>query len=215
MKKLLLILSLIIISFHCFSQDRIIRKDGRTIECEVLSVDSTYVNFKLLHGSTYIETRLEMDQVEDIQYEGYYDPRTIEPDIILVKKEGVSYKYYIGNRSLSNSELSGLLSLNQLAYAKYKKAQASNGGAMVFGFIGGALIGWPIGTAIGGGNPNWYLAAAGGGFILLSIPFSLDARENLHSAIDIYNEGLNKTSYVKPKVFLGFSQNGVGIRLVF
>ena len=56
MKKLLLILSLISISFSCFSQDKIIRKNGNIIECKVLSVDSIYVNFNLQHGNSEVKT---------------------------------------------------------------------------------------------------------------------------------------------------------------
>lgn len=46
-------------------------------------------------------------------------------------------------------------------------------GSYVLGFAGGALIGWPLGTALGGGDPEWYLAGIGavlvGGAIALEI----------------------------------------------
>ena len=35
---------------------------------------------------------------------------------------------------------------------------------------GGFLIGWPLGTALAGGDPNWTLAAIGAGCVAIAIP---------------------------------------------
>lgn len=51
-----------------------------------------------------------------------------------------------------------------------RKAKSNYDPAMVLGVIGGALVGWPLGTAIGGGDPNWTLAAIGDACIIGSIP---------------------------------------------
>lgn len=60
--------------------------------------------------------------------------------------------------------------------------------AVVLGAAGGALVGWPVGSAIGGdSNPKWGLAAAGGGAILVSIPFATWGASSFNSAVDAHN----------------------------
>lgn len=46
-------------------------------------------------------------------------------------------------------------------------------GAYIFGFSGGYLIGWPIGEAIGGGDPQWYLAGIGTGLVGVAFLFDV------------------------------------------
>ena len=60
MKTLALIFGFILISLSGFSQDLIIRTNGTTLECRIISVDSTYANFTFWNGSLQVETRLEM-----------------------------------------------------------------------------------------------------------------------------------------------------------
>jgi hypothetical protein len=215
MKKFLLFFYIISVSSLCFSQDMILRKNGNTIECNVLRVDSVNVHFKMQRGGVEVETLLAMDEVEKILYEGDFDPNTTVPSEIVVKPLGLTTKYYHNGIPLKNHELAGLLSLNKLAHEEYKKAQGSNAAATIFSLAGGFLVGWPVGTAIAGGEPNWWLAVGGAGLILLSIPMTIDAKEKVYNAVEIYNEGLAQTSEVKTKLMLGFSQNGIGIRLVF
>lgn len=45
--------------------------------------------------------------------------------------------------------------------------------ANVLAIPGGALIGWPLGTAIGGGDPEWYLAGIGAGLVAIAIPLEI------------------------------------------
>lgn len=59
----------------------------------------------------------------------------------------------------------------------------------IFSYAGGFMIGWPIGTAIGGGDPNWGIAAAGVGCVLLSIPLANGYKKNAKEAVSIYNNG--------------------------
>ena len=50
---------------------------------------------------------------------------------------------------------------NTKALALIQSAKTNQTWAMLLGTAGGALVGFPIGTAIGGGNPEWALAGAG------------------------------------------------------
>jgi hypothetical protein len=50
---------------------------------------------------------------------------------------------------------------NPLAYEEFKKAKTNYGVAGALGAIGGFMVGFPLGTAIAGGEPEWGLAAGG------------------------------------------------------
>ncbi len=56
----------------------------------------------------------------------------------------------------------------------------------LFSVIGGALIGWPIGTQLGGGEPQWELAGIGAGCVLIAIPFQIGYTNHTKKAIDEY-----------------------------
>jgi len=217
MKTYISISIFLLFSVHCSSQDAIIRTNGERIDCEILSIDSTNVYFYLTNGNRNVKTSLSQDKIEKIyyNYKGEFDENTSTPDSILMRREGLTYKYYHKGIILSNIELSGILSLNQSAFQEFKSARSSIAMTYILGFSGGFLIGWPIGTAIAGKDPQWYMAAIGGGLILLSIPFSRDAKMKTHNAIDIYNGGLSKASYIKKEVLLGFTTNGIGVCLIF
>lgn len=75
-----------------------------------------------------------------------------------------------------------------------KKAQSSNSIANVMGFIGGGLIGWPIGTAIGGGDAQWALASAGAALVAIAIPISYGAHKKAKKAVEIYNSGISSVN---------------------
>ena len=53
-----------------------------------------------------------------------------------------------------------------------------------FSMVGGALIGFPIGTMIGGGEPQWELAAVGAGFVIIGIPFQIGYSKHTKKAIN-------------------------------
>ena len=102
---------------------------------------------------------------------------------------------------------------NSDALAIATKAKSNYGAGSVVGFIGGFLIGWPIGTAIGGGEPEWGLLAAGVGITAISIPIMSSAKKKMTEAVNIYNSGLKSTSSTR----LNFKASGnvVGFVLKF
>ena len=84
-------------------------------------------------------------------------------------------------------EVLELMKSDEQAYPVFTKAMANYNAAQVLGFVGGFLVGWPLGTAIGGGDPNWGLAAGGGALILASIPLSVSFKKHAETAVSIYN----------------------------
>ncbi|MGC4068481.1 MAG: hypothetical protein QM784_28305 [Polyangiaceae bacterium] len=67
--------------------------------------------------------------------------------------------------------------------------------AVIAAATGGALIGWPIGGAIGGDDkPPWVLAGVGAGFIAVSIPFSMLSSSAVSGAVESHNKSFSPKS---------------------
>lgn len=93
-----------------------------------------------------------------------------------------------------NLSMGGLLYItkdNPAAFAEMKKAQNRYTLSFLSGCIGGACVGYPVGTALGGGEPNWNIAFAGAAFIGMSI--ALEHSFNLHATrgAKLHNSALN------------------------
>lgn len=101
------------------------------------------------------------------------------------------------------------------AHQYMEKASTNNDFSNVFGFIGGALVGWPLGTAAGGGDPNWTLAAIGGGLIAISIPFSIGFKKNAIKGAELYNKKRAVSSQRHGTYQLTASAAGIGISFSF
>lgn len=78
------------------------------------------------------------------------------------------------------------------------------------------MVGYPIGTAIGGGDPNWLLAGIGASLIVFSIPLSQSFNTKAKQAIDTYNRGLQTSSSLeRSELKFSISGNGIGLVLRF
>jgi len=84
----------------------------------------------------------------------------------------------------------------------------------VLGGAGGFFIGYPLGTALGGGDPNWTLAAVGAGIIAVAIPIGSAANRNAKQAVDLYNQSQELDPVLpKPKMEIISTGTRAGIRL--
>jgi hypothetical protein len=137
-------------------------------------------------------------------------------DSINLKKVIGGYQYFQGSEVFTLNEIAQVLKPNTAAYEEIKRAQTTNTIASVFGFAGGFLIGWPLGTAVGGGEANWALAGIGAGIVVIAIPINIKSNKQAKNAIDIYNSGLNKTSFWQNKEFkISSSIHGLTICMTF
>lgn len=100
---------------------------------------------------------------------------------------------------------------NPEAHQFMEKAGTNNDLSNVFGVIGGVLVGWPIGTALGGGDPNWTLAAAGGAFIAISIPFAIGFKKNAIKGAELYNQSRKTSSHQTGELRFHAGSSGIGI----
>lgn len=115
-------------------------------------------------------------------------------DGLRMKESFWGVKFYNDNTLIRPKEVLNLMKADEEAYATFKKAKSNYDAAQVFGAIGGFMIGWPLGTAIGGGDPQWGLAAGGVGVLLLSIPLNNAFLKHSRDALRIYNKDLGSAS---------------------
>ncbi|MGV3502970.1 MAG: hypothetical protein ACO1O1_04635 [Adhaeribacter sp.] len=135
-------------------------------------------------------------------------------DSITVKKAmGVVFSQ--NGKPLKPRQLLDIMQSNPEALAGMKKAKTNFDVGYGFSFAGGILVGWTLGTALGGGDPNWAMAGVGAGLIGISIPFSSAYSKHAKNAVRRYNEGLNQTSMNKVDLRLGLAGSGLGLRLAF
>ncbi|MFA6925167.1 MAG: hypothetical protein WC223_13060 [Bacteroidales bacterium] len=140
---------------------------------------------------------------------GQYKSDSIET----IKKLGTVFKQK--GKVLKPKDLLDIMELNYMATKEMKIAKNNYDVASVFGFAGGFLIGWPVGTMLGGGEPMWALAAIGGGLVAISIPFSISYSKHAKSAVKIYNSGLRQTGSKDMKFQFSFTGDTFGVLIIF
>jgi len=137
-------------------------------------------------------------------------------DSITMKKVFGGYHFYQGEKRLNINQLVKAMKPNAQAYQQVLSAQSTYTLGSLIGGAGGALVGWPIGTAIGGGDPNWTLAGIGACLIIVSIPLSQSFDKKVTQAIETYNSGKQPSSFWdKHELKVSLSDNGIGLTLNF
>ena len=135
-------------------------------------------------------------------------------DTIEIRKAfGTVFRYK--GKTQTPKQLLDLMAPVPEAVKEMEIARSNYSTSAVFGFIGGFLIGWPLGTAIAGGDPNWALAGIGAGVLVISIPFTSAYNRHAKNAIDLYNGSQRHSSLDGPELHLGMTGNGMGLRLSF
>lgn len=137
-------------------------------------------------------------------------------DSITMKKVFGGYQFCQGNDMLGMKQLVNTMKPNEQAFKEIKSAQSNYTLATIIGAAGGFMIGWPIGTAIGGGDPNWTLAGIGAGLFVVSIPITQKSNKQAKEAVNIYNSALQtSTFWDKRQLNFTMSENRIGLTLRF
>lgn len=123
--------------------------------------------------------------------------------------------YLHDGKLLPTKDLHSLLNSNAEATVEVDRAKANLAPVYLFSISGGALIGWPLGTALGGGDPQWGLAAIGAGLVLLSIPFQVGYNKHIAQAVRIYNSDLKKIGISKTVLEIGLARSSFGVEIRF
>ncbi|MFV0390520.1 MAG: hypothetical protein ACK5KP_01325 [Paludibacteraceae bacterium] len=139
-------------------------------------------------------------------------------DSISTKKVFGGYQFYQGEQILNMNQLANIIKPNEQAYKQIKSARLINTTTMILSYAGGFMIGWPIGTAIAGGDPSWIMAGIGAGLIAVAIPISMSSGKKAKQAVDIFNGGLKTSSFWDKnelELTMVGKENGIGLRLNF
>jgi hypothetical protein len=137
-------------------------------------------------------------------------------DSIVMKKAFGGYQFYQYDKRLNMSQLVEAMQTNEQAYKEIKAAQSTYTFAAIIGGAGGFMVGWPLGTAVAGGEPNWTLAGIGAGLIVISIPISQKFNKQAKTAVNTFNDGLKTSSFLeKTELRLAFTGNGIGLTIRF
>ena len=136
-------------------------------------------------------------------------------DTIRYTKTGGGYKYTFDNKELTIVQLRDMMQNNKVATEYLKKAKGSSGFANVLGYAGGFLIGYPLGTAIGGGKANWTMFAVGCGLVVIAIPIVSSGNRNIKKAVNAYNHDEMASNLPKYSLSLGINQAGLGLTVCF
>lgn len=137
-------------------------------------------------------------------------------DSITMKKVFGGYQFIQADKKLSVKQLGEALKSNQVAHEQFKSAKSSYTLATVIGSVGGFLVGWQLGTAIAGGEPNWAVGGIGAGLVVVSIPISSSFNKKAKQAVDLYNVGLQSTSFLeRTETNFTVTSNGIGLTFNF
>ncbi|MEZ5070469.1 MAG: hypothetical protein R2751_05755 [Bacteroidales bacterium] len=137
-------------------------------------------------------------------------------DSLSMKKAFGGYQFFQGEQRLTMGQLVEAMKPNEQAYQEIKAAQSTYTMAMICSFAGGFMVGWPIGTALGGGDPNWTLAGIGAGLFVVSIPINQSAMKKTKLAVDTFNGGLRTSTFrERSELQLTMSGQGIGLSLRF
>jgi hypothetical protein len=121
------------------------------------------------------------------------------------------YYYKIDGTKVKTPIVESNLKTYDKAYNYYKKGQSNLLASSILGAAGGVLIGWPLGTWIAGGNPNWTLAYVGLGLTIVSIPIESAFRKNNNKALMLYNEQQFRSNNTQTSLQLRGTSNGIGL----
>jgi hypothetical protein len=137
-------------------------------------------------------------------------------DTIRIEKKSGGNRFFQNNQELKIKQLQEVLKTNESAYKSIKSAKSSNTFATILGSAGGFLIGWPLGTAIGGGKPNWALVGVGAGLVGVSFPLAHSAKKKVRAAIVDYNSTINSNVSTNSKeLTFSTTASGLGLTLKF
>jgi hypothetical protein len=136
---------------------------------------------------------------------------------IEIEKVGGGHKFTQNGQILTIDNLSRKVASNEESLRLINKAKTSGTFATILGYAGGGLIGWPLGTAIGGGKANWGIAGIGAGLLAIAFPVAAGADKKTKQAVELYNASLNPISFIhsKPELNVVANANGIGLSMSF
>ena len=142
---------------------------------------------------------------------------TAQNQEIEMKLNFLGYKFLKDGERLKWKELDQATAKVEDANLLIKKARTQRTVSNVSAFVGGFLIGIPIGQESADREPTWELAYIGGAISLVSLHLSFRAFNNVNKGIDSYNLAVNKTAQYQfqPEFHVLVNGNGIGLAMGF
>jgi len=139
------------------------------------------------------------------------------PKPIDMKVNLLGYRFFQDGERLTWRELEAATVAVEEANQLIKRAKSQRTISNVLAFVGGGLIGIPLGQQSADRDPTWELAYIGGAIAVVSIHLSFRAFNNVNKGVDTYNMAITpSTSYrFQPEVFVINNQNGFGLSVRF
>lgn len=222
-KSLLTFIITILVTINTLGQDLIIRQNLDKIYCKITNEDTAKVYFVVTKNNNELKTYIDKNDVKEIIYNAANNkndnittntPKS--PDgAIIITKTALGYTYTYNNKLLRLNQVADILKTNNAAHTEFNKARVKGSIANVFGCIGGAFLGWQLGSLMSGGNADIVGTGIGIGALLIAIPVVISAEKTGKNAVDIYNQSFTKTSQAKPVIKFGIAPNGLGVSMVF
>jgi hypothetical protein len=123
---------------------------------------------------------------------GCAGPPKMNPAAPIALDGGLLFRRYMQNgEAIDREDMKARLAENPASAESLESARTKEVVGIVLGAAGGALIGWPVGSAaVGDPNPPWVLAGVGAGLVAVAIPFGLMAESSLSDAAESHNASL-------------------------
>lgn len=140
-----------------------------------------------------------------------------QTDTITIVKSFDNLTFLKDGQAHNLKDLPNLVATNPEAVKYADKARTNNTFALIFSCAGGFMISWPLGTYLGGGDPEWSLLAVGAGSFTVGMIFNSCTKKNARKAVEIYNAGVNPptSNHIQSEIGVGLTGNGVGLTLRF
>lgn len=222
MNKYIFISLLFLIVRLSVSQDFIKTKDGQLFRCKILKEDSLNLYYKKQSNPDF---QFSIPKIKT-EFHSYENPPAMYASDS-VSKRGMDTLSFVKTATLSGYKYHGafitevgfrkLLLSDPNSAAAYEKSMQNKNAMLVFSAIGGALIGYPLGQAIGGQqNPDYALMVVGAGSIGLAIPFGRLSDKHRKRSVALFNQGVrSKTSSSALDLKLGWSANRLSLTMKF
>lgn len=123
--------------------------------------------------------------------------------------------YRCQGERLTNYELIAKTQTFSSAFNEMRIAHKRSNLSYFFLFMGGAGLGWQVGTVIAGGDPNWTLATIAGSLVVISIPIQISAKHHKRKSVLIYNNELREVKKAQTSLNLGSSKEGLSLAINF
>lgn len=112
--------------------------------------------------------------------------------------------------------LGEVIESDSAAYSKFETGNSYYTLANVFSPVGGFAVGYPLGTQLSDGEPNWTLAYVGLGTMGIGLILALISQDYYDDAIDLYITNIGGgISHINHNSQPIFTSTGVGISFRF